>query len=128
MDGMIQIHQGWFQAAVAGIAVLGLGWRVLSSFELRIEKHMDKLDSRMDKLDGRMDRLDSRLADLEKGQAHLQEKVENLRVRLDSIERKLDSGPLGVTTAIMMAGFKGQMAFPFPPTEPPPPAPQVEGE
>lgn len=95
MDGMIQIHQGWFQAAVAGIAVLGLGWRVLSSFELRIEKHMDKLDGR--------------LADLEKGQAHLQEKVENLRVRLDSIERKLDSGPLGVTTAIM-AGFKGQMA------------------
>lgn len=120
MDGMIQIHQGWFQAAVAGIAVLGLGWRVLSSFELRIEKHMDKLDGRMDKLDGR-------LADLEKGQAHLQEKVENLRVRLDSIERKLDSGPLGVTSAIM-ARIEGQMPSPFPQTEPPPPPPQVEGE
>ncbi|MCY4441151.1 MAG: hypothetical protein OXE53_13180 [Deltaproteobacteria bacterium] len=121
MDGMIQIHQGWVQLAVAGLAFFGWGWRVLNSLEARIEKRLDKLDDRIDKLGDRM-------TDLEKNMVSLKGTVDSLKEKFDTIERKLDSGPLGMTTAIM-AGFKGQMAIPFPNTEPPtPPAPQVEGD
>ena len=119
MDGMIQIHQGWFQITVAGLAFFGWGWRVLTNLESRIDKRLDKIDGRMDKLDGR-------LSDLEKGQVRLEGEMGHLKERLDAIERKLDSGPLGMTTAVM-AAVKGQLTIPSP-GDHPPPAPQVESE
>lgn len=126
MDGMIQIHQGWLQITVAGLAFFGWGWRVLNNMESRIDKRLDKIDGHMDKLDGRLDKLDGRLSDLEKGQVRLEGEMGHLKERLDAIERKLDSGPLGMTTAVM-AAVKSQLAIPFP-GDHPPPAPQVESE
>ena len=125
MDGMIQIHQGWIQLAVAGLAFFGWGWRVLTNLEGRIDKRLDKLDGRMDKLDGRLSDLERGQVRLEGEMGRLQGEVGHLKERLDAIERKLDSGPLGMTTAVM-AAVRGQMAIPFPGDHPP--TSQVESE
>lgn len=121
---MIQIHQGWLQITVAGLAFFGWGWRVLTNLESRIDKRLDKIDGRMDKLDGR-------LSDLEKGQVRIEGEMGHLKERLDAIERKLDSGPPGMTTAGMttavMAAVRGQLPIPFS-GDHPPPDPQVESE